>query len=99
MDSITQAALGATVAGISTGRQTSKKVILWGALAGTLPDLDIIHSFFTTDVERLVSYRGVTHSFIVVPFVAYLLAKLFGCYNNIFAECLNDQRKGTIAQH
>ena len=77
MDSITQAALGATVAGISTGKQTSKKVILWGALAGTLPDLDIIHSFFTDDVGRLVSHRGVTHSFIVVPFAAYLLSKLF----------------------
>ena len=77
MDSITQAALGATVAGISAGKQTSKKVLLWGAVAGTLPDLDIIHSFFTDDVSRLVSHRGVTHSFIVVPFAAYLFSRLF----------------------
>ncbi len=77
MDSITQAALGATVAGVSAGKRTSKKVLLWGALAGTLPDLDIIHSFFTNDVGRLVSHRGVTHSFILVPFAAYLFSRLF----------------------
>ena len=77
MDSITQAALGATVAGIGAGKRTSKKILLWGALVGTLPDLDIIHSFFTDDVGRLVSHRSVTHSFILVPFAAYLCSKLF----------------------
>ena len=77
MDSITQAALGATVGGISAGRKTSRKVLLWGALAGTIPDLDIIYSFFTDDVGRLVSHRGVTHSFIIVPFMAFLFSRLF----------------------
>ena len=77
MDSITQAVLGATVGGVSAGRNTSKKVLLWGAIAGTLPDLDILHSFFTNDTGRLVSHRGVTHSFIIVPIVAYLCSKLF----------------------
>ena len=77
MDSITQAALGATVGGISAGRKTSRKILLWGALAGTLPDLDIIYSFFTDDVGRLVSHRGVTHSFIIVPFMAFLFSRLF----------------------
>ena len=77
MDSITQAALGATVGGISAGKRTSRKVLLWGALAGTLPDLDIINSFFISDVDRLVSHRGATHSLIIVPFAAYLFSKLF----------------------
>ena len=77
MDSITQAALGATVAGISAGKRTSKKVLLWGALAGTLPDLDVIHNFFTDDVGRLVSHRSVTHSLIIVPFAAYFFSRLF----------------------
>ena len=74
---MTQAALGATVAGVSAGKRTSKKVLLWGALAGTLPDLDIIHSFFTNDVGRLVAHRSVTHSLIIVPFAAYLFSRLF----------------------
>ena len=77
MDSLTQAALGATVAGVSAGKRTSKKVLLWGALAGTLPDLDIINSFFINDVDRLVSHRGATHSLIIVPFAAYLFSRLF----------------------
>ncbi|MBC6413744.1 MAG: metal-dependent hydrolase [Chromatiales bacterium] len=77
MDSITQAALGATVGGIVAGRRTSKKILLWGAIAGTLPDLDILYNFFTNDVGQLVSHRGVTHSFIIAPIAAYLFSKLF----------------------
>jgi len=46
-------------------------------LAGTLPDLDILYSFFTNDVGRLVAHRGLTHSFFLAPLAAYLLAPLF----------------------
>lgn len=77
MDSITQAALGATVGGIVAGRHTSKRILLWGAIAGTLPDLDILNNFFTNDVGRLVAHRGATHSFIIAPIAAYLFSRLF----------------------
>ena len=76
MDSVTQAALGAVVGAVVAGPRAPKKALLWGAVAGTLPDLDILYSFFTDDVGRLVSHRGITHSFVVMPFVAYILSRL-----------------------
>ena len=42
MDSVTQAALGATVAGAIAGKRCNAKVLLAGAALGTLPDLDVI---------------------------------------------------------
>ncbi|MBC7183273.1 MAG: metal-dependent hydrolase, partial [Marinobacter sp.] len=42
MDSITQAALGATLAGTVAGKTLGRPVLLIGAVLGTLPDLDVV---------------------------------------------------------
>ena len=42
VDSITQAALGAVVGELVLGRQLGRRAIGWGALFGTIPDLDVI---------------------------------------------------------
>jgi inner membrane protein len=43
MDSISQAALGSAVVLATMGRHTAAwKAALWGAVAGTLPDLDAL---------------------------------------------------------
>ena len=43
MDSVTQLALGSTVAIATLGRRTAVwKAALWGGIAGTLPDLDAV---------------------------------------------------------
>lgn len=76
MDSVTQAALGATVGALVAGPHVPRKALLLGAVAGTLPDLDVFYNFFTDDVGRLVSHRSVTHSLIIAPFVAYGLSRL-----------------------
>jgi len=54
--------------------------MLWGALAGALPDMDIIANPFLTEVQQLAAHRGITHSllFAVVGGAAggWLLYKL-----------------------
>lgn len=42
MDSLTQIVLGAAVGEVVLGRKVGNKAILWGAIAGTIPDLDVL---------------------------------------------------------
>ena len=42
MDSLTQAALGASLAGAVAGKTLGRSVLLTGAVLGTLPDLDVV---------------------------------------------------------
>ena len=72
MDSITQAALGATVAAVVAGKRCSGKVLVVGALLGTLPDLDVLISY-GNDVSNTVKHRGFTHSLLVLPLFSVLL--------------------------
>ena len=62
MDSLTQIILGAAVGEAVLGRKIGNKAMLYGAIAGTIPDLDVISSFFTDTVSALEIHRGFTHS-------------------------------------
>ena len=42
MDSLTQIVLGAAVAELTLGKKIGNKAALWGAICGTIPDLDIL---------------------------------------------------------
>lgn len=64
MDSITQITLGAAVAEVVAGKKLGNRAILWGAVAGTIPDLDIISNLFMDDVDSLAIHRGFSHSFV-----------------------------------
>lgn len=74
MDSVTQAALGAVVGGAVAGRTLGRKAFVLGAIAGTLPDLDIVAGPFLDDTTRLTTHRSATHSLILMPMLAALLA-------------------------
>lgn len=73
MDSITQAALGAAVAEAGLGRRLGNKAILWGAVIGTLPDLDILAYPFMDSLDRLAWHRGISHSLLLSVLAAPLL--------------------------
>ena len=62
MDSLTQIVLGASVAEATLGRKIGNKAILYGAIAGTIPDLDIILKFFVDDLSATEMHRGFSHS-------------------------------------
>jgi hypothetical protein len=62
MDSLTQAVLGAAVGETVLGKKVGNKAPLWGALAATLPDLDVVAYPFYDAVDRLGVHRGFSHS-------------------------------------
>tara|TARA_Y100000588_G_scaffold148733_2_gene162737 strand:+ start:8013 stop:9041 length:1029 start_codon:yes stop_codon:yes gene_type:complete len=76
MDSVTQAALGATVAGAIAGKRCNAKVLLAGAALGTLPDLDVILDYGDA-VQNTIKHRGFSHSLLVLPPFALLISWLY----------------------
>ena len=74
MDSLTQGLLGATTFAIIKDKDIGKKSLLIGAIAGTIPDLDVFLSPFFNDIEFLTIHRSVSHSI----GLAILLSLLFG---------------------
>ncbi|MCT9810278.1 metal-dependent hydrolase [Acidovorax sp. Be4] len=62
MDSVSQIALGSAVAIATMGRRTAVwKAALWGAVAGTLPDLDVFIDYGNA-LANMVNHRGNSHS-------------------------------------
>ncbi len=79
MDSLTQLALGAAVGEAAMGRKVGNRAILWGAIAGTLPDLDVFVPL--GDVVRDFTYhRSASHSLFVLalltPLLVWLITKI-----------------------
>ena len=64
MDSLTQIILGAAVGEAVLGKKIGNKAMLYGAIAGTIPDLDIFASYFTDTVSALEIHRGFSHSIV-----------------------------------
>lgn len=75
MDSITQAVLGASVQGALLGRWQGRKALLYGAMLGTLPDLDVVIDYGDA-VANMTYHRGFSHSLLVTGIVSVLLAWL-----------------------
>lgn len=75
MDSITQAVLGASVQGALLGRWQGRKALLYGAMLGTLPDMDVVINYGDA-VANMTYHRGFSHSLLVVAIVSVLLAWL-----------------------
>lgn len=74
MDSLTQIVLGAAVGEAVLGKKIGNKAIVLGAIAGTIPDLDVAANFFTDTVSALEIHRGFTHSI----FFAVVFGLFFG---------------------
>ena len=85
MDSLTQIVLGAAVGEAVLGRKIGNKAMLYGAIAGTIPDLDVLASFFTDTVTALEIHRGFTHSIffsvVFAPILAFIVCK-YEAYKN-----------------
>ncbi|PJE79494.1 hypothetical protein CI610_01530 [invertebrate metagenome] len=81
MDSLTQAALGATVALCAAGKQAASakgalRIAFFGAFLGTLPDLDVLVPY-NNPIEAMVYHRSFSHSVFVLLPLSWLLARLF----------------------
>lgn len=73
MDSLTQAVFGATIQGAMLGRQQGRKSLIYGAILGTLPDLDVVMSY-ADPISSMTHHRGFSHSVFVLSLFALLLA-------------------------
>ncbi|MGB4080770.1 MAG: metal-dependent hydrolase [Bacteroidia bacterium] len=76
MDSITQIVLGAAVGEFVLGRKVGNKAMLWGAIAGTIPDLDVYQSLIFDTLRANELHRGFSHSILFSVIFAPILAWL-----------------------
>lgn len=77
MDSLTQIVLGGAIGELIAGKRMGNKAVLWGAIAGTIPDLDVFLRAFFHPIEAALVHRGFSHSllfaFLVSPVLAWLI--------------------------
>lgn len=87
MDSLTQIVLGAAVGELTMGRKIGNKAQLFGAIAGTIPDLDILlNLFFPDDLSKLLIHRSYSHALLTHFVLAFPLSWwCFKAYKRQFA--------------
>ncbi|MDT0690034.1 metal-dependent hydrolase [Salegentibacter sp. F188] len=80
MDSITQIVLGASVGEVVLGKKVGNKAMLYGAIAGTIPDLDTFVGYFTDTITAIEIHRGFSHSIVFsilfAPVFGWLISKI-----------------------
>jgi inner membrane protein len=79
MDSLTQVAFGAACGEAILGKKVGRKALVWGAVLGTLPDLDVFIPL-GGPVNDFVYHRGFSHSLfllaLVSPMIAWLIVRV-----------------------
>lgn len=79
MDSVTQIALGAAVSEAVIGREVGRKALLWGAIAGTIPDLDVLVPF-DDPIKDFTYHRSFSHSLLFLtvlsPILTWLIVRI-----------------------
>ncbi|MEN8703311.1 MAG: metal-dependent hydrolase [Polaribacter sp.] len=72
MDSLTQIILGAACGEAVLGKKIGNKALLFGAIGGTIPDLDVFIGkwIYNNEIQAMAFHRGFMHS---------ILFALFGC--------------------
>ena len=79
MDSLTQITLGAAIGEAVAGRQVGRRAMLWGAVCGTFPDLDVFIPLGDA-VRDFTYHRSFSHSLFVLalltPLFVWLIRKL-----------------------
>lgn len=76
MDSLTQMVLGAAVGEAVLGKKLGNRAMVWGGIAGTIPDLDVIANSFLSPIDALAFHRGITHSVFFVVLAALLIGRI-----------------------
>jgi len=80
MDSLSQIVLGAAVGNQVLGKKIGNKAILYGAIIGTMPDLDVVYGKFLDPLTATDIHRGFSHSTLfflfLSPILGWILQKL-----------------------
>ncbi|ERL55560.1 metal-dependent hydrolase [Psychrobacter aquaticus] len=80
MDSLSQIVLGASVQGAVLGKYQGRKAYLYGAILGTLPDLDVLISY-PDPISDMTYHRSFSHSLLVLTVVGIVGAWLISRYH------------------
>ncbi|MCG3882298.1 metal-dependent hydrolase [Psychrobacter sp. Ps3] len=81
MDSLSQIVLGASVQGALLGKYQGRKAYLYGAILGTLPDLDVLISY-PDPISDMTYHRSFSHSLFVLSAVGIAGAWLISRYHH-----------------
>ncbi len=76
MDSLTQIVLGAAAGEVVLGKKIGNRAMVWGAIGGTIPDLDVLGSLFLSNIDNLAFHRGISHSLFFSVFGAFFFGWL-----------------------
>jgi inner membrane protein len=80
MDSITQIVLGAAVGEAVAGKEIGNKAAFWGAVAGTIPDLDVLFMGLFNPIDASLFHRGFSHSLLFAcisgPLIGILIHRI-----------------------
>lgn len=78
MDSLTQIVLGAACGELTLGKKIGNKAMLFGAIGGTIPDLDVFIGklFYSNEIDIMMFHRGFMHSILF----AFIGAFVFGYF-------------------
>ena len=85
MDSLTQIVLGAACGEVAMGKKIGNKALLFGAIGGTIPDLDVFvgNLIYNNDIDAMLFHRGFMHSIMFSILASLVLGWLtFKLYNN-----------------
>ncbi|MBP8726305.1 MAG: metal-dependent hydrolase [Saprospiraceae bacterium] len=78
MDSLTQIVLGAACGEAVAGKKLGNRAMIWGAVGGTIPDLDVLSNWFLDPLDAMMFHRGPMHSLLfasILPLLAGPLVK------------------------
>ena len=84
MDSITQIVLGAACGEAILGKKIGNRALLFGAIGGTIPDLDVFVGklLYNNEIDSMAFHRGFMHSFLFAILGAIAFgAVVFWFYN------------------
>jgi inner membrane protein len=76
MDSLTHILTGAAIGQIFSGEKDKSKPLIWGAIAGSIPDLDTVLQPFISTETSMLFHRGFSHSLLLWALCSPLLALL-----------------------
>jgi inner membrane protein len=78
MDSLTQIILGAACGEAVLGRKIGNKALLFGAMGGTIPDLDVFFGrlIYTNEIDIMLFHRGFMHSILFSVLAGFLFGWL-----------------------
>ena len=79
MDSITQIVLGAACGEAVLGKKIGNKALLFGAIGGTIPDLDVFLGdlLYSNAIQAMAFHRGIMHSIFFSILASLFLGSFF----------------------